>query len=650
MTISWTRLPFKARTEQEYSKALNDWLSWVFYDELPRHGFEVREEQIYTSFRIARALQTGKPLFAEAGPGTGKTFAYLLPAICHARLKGKPVVIASATSVLQAQLTRPEGDIQTLSKLLGLDVDVRLAGDPAEYLCEWKAEKLGANPREGEEWERLREWAQRTNTGARTEVPFAADDLWRKVAWDPGLPCDTCERRGHCHVMMARRHYRAAADLIVCDHRLFSLDLLTRQERHDAGELPLLPAYSGVIADEGHHLPETWQRAGGYFLSRPSLAETLERVEEFAHRPSVARAYTAVQRFGAAFFKEAFAAAEPGEGKRHLPVNEELLTLLNQFDKAVESLQDGLVTEEAMSEGQAWELEIRAYQDRLDRLRSGLWLLKAPEAVRWVEGKEIWVVPQKPSPLFARGRLTEGLPLIVTSATLEPEYQARVLHLRAADSAVVGVPFDLGEQSLVYQPEAVQASTDGPVGPDGGNPVAEAVALLHATKGRAIILLPSLAEVAQWKQALNAYDLPWPIYYEGEGERGAQLERFKSEINSVLVGASFWEGVDVPGEALSCVIIPRLPFPAHDPLVRERRRQADEAGLDPFEAVDLPEMLILLKQGLGRLIRTAADRGVLAILDRSWVNEEWADLVIDALPEDAERTDELEAVQSFLNQ
>ncbi|HLO03180.1 MAG TPA: ATP-dependent DNA helicase, partial [Symbiobacteriaceae bacterium] len=223
MTISWTRLPFKARTEQEYSKALNDWLSWVFYDELPRHGFEVREEQIYTSFRIARALQTGKPLFAEAGPGTGKTFAYLLPALCHARLKGKPVVIASATPVLQAQLTRPDGDIQTLSKLLGLDVDVRLAGDPAEYLCEWKAEKLGNAAREGEEWERLREWAQRTNTGARKEVPFAADDLWRKVAWDPGLPCDTCERRGHCHVMMARRHYRAAADLIICDHRLFAL-------------------------------------------------------------------------------------------------------------------------------------------------------------------------------------------------------------------------------------------------------------------------------------------------------------------------------------------------------------------------------------------------------------------------------------------
>ncbi|HLO04756.1 MAG TPA: ATP-dependent DNA helicase, partial [Symbiobacteriaceae bacterium] len=464
--------------------------------------------------------------------------------------------------------------------------------------------------------------------------------LWRKVAWDPGLPCDTCERRGHCHVMMARRHYRAAADLIICDHRLFALDLLTRQERQDAGELPLLPAYSGVIADEGHHLPETWQRAGGYFLSRSSLTETLERVEEFAHRPSVARAYQAVQRFGAAFFKEAFAAAEAGEGKRHLPVDDALMAQLAQFDKAVESLQDGLVTEEAMSEGQAWEQEIRAYQDRLDRLRSGLRLLKAPEAVRWVEGKEIWVVPQKPSALFTRGRLTEGLPLVVTSATLEPEYQARVLHLRAADSAVVGVPFDLGEQSLVYLPEAVPASAD--------DPVAEAVALLHATRGRAIILLPSLAEVAQWKQALAA--LPWPVLYEGEGERGAQLDRFKAETESVLVGASFWEGVDVPGEALSCVIIPRLPFPAHDPLVRERRRQAVEAGLDPFEAVDLPEMLILLKQGLGRLIRTAADRGVLAILDRSWVNADWADFVIDALPEDAERTDDLEQVESFLNQ
>ena len=637
MQIRWTRLPFEAKNQTEYKQKLNDWLSHVFYDVLPEHGYEVREEQIYTAFRMARALTEGNTLMAEAGPGTGKTFAYLLPAVCHARMTGQPVVVASASSVLKAQLVSPEGDIQTLSRLLGLEIDVRVAGDPAEYLCEMKFERTNFlfEP-EPEGWEDLHFWAQRTGTGARSEVPTVPDELWERVAWDPSLACDTCPRRGHCHVMAARRHHRGAVDLIVCDHRLFSQDLLTRADRLEGNQLPILPVYSAVIFDEGHYLPETWQKVQGWSLAPKRLKRTLERLEHLAEREGVARRVEVAVRMAGNFFRGLQTHTHPGEGKRDVDRVDALIQATRKLDKALDEIQTELVTEEAMSEGLEVEGELKAYQGRIDEIRAALRLFEREDSVVWVEGDDLWVVPRKPKSLFGRDHLKEKLPVIFSSATLEPEYQARVLGLARYDKATVGVPFDLGQQALIYQPAE-------PV-----DPVDEALRIMRATGGRALILLRSMADVREWKEALAGRELPWAIMFEGEGDRGAQLERFREEISSVLVGAHFWEGVDVPGEALSCVIIPHLPFPEHDPLIRERRHQADLAGAEPFGAVDLPEMLIKLKQGVGRLIRSADDRGIIALLDRSHVDEDWAEDVDGALPEDAERVDDLAAVTAFL--
>lgn len=640
MEIRWTRLPFEARNQDEYKRKLTDWLGSVFYDQLPAFGYEVREEQIYTAFRMARALTDGATLMGEAGPGTGKTFAYLLPAVCHARMKGAPVVVASASSVLKAQLASPEGDIATLSRLLNLDIDVRVAGDPAEYLCE---AKLDRNPflfgDEPEGWSDLHRWAMRTGTGARSEVPGVADELWEHVAWDPTLPCDTCPKRGHCHVMAARRHHRAAADLVVCDHRLFSQDLLTRADRLEGGHLPLLPAYSAVIFDEGHYLPETWQRAQGFSLSRSRMERTFDRLEGFAERELLARRIDTARRMSGNFFRGVKANTQPGEAKRDVERSEALLAAARKLDTALDALQTEMVTEEAMNEGLPVEVDLRAYQGRIDELRAALRLFQRPEAVVWAEEEALWTVPQQPKSLFGRDRLKEGLPVLFSSATLEPEYQARVLGLTAYDKARVGVPFDLGQQSLVYTPAGG--------GPEG---IEAVVSVLQASRGRALILLPTMAEVRAYKELLSAENLPYELLFEGEGDRGAQLNRFREQIDSVLVGAHFWEGVDVPGESLSCVIIPRFPFPVHDPLIRERRAQARAQGEDSFTLVDLPEMLIKLKQGVGRLIRSAEDRGVIALLDRSHLGQAWADAVDEALPEDAERTDDLEAATAFLDE
>lgn len=670
MQIRWTKLPFPAHNETEYRQGLNDWLGRVFYDVLPEHGFEVREEQIYTAFRIARALTQGSTLLAEAGPGTGKTFAYLLPAVCHARMRGRPVVVASASSVLKAQLTGPGGDIQTLSRLLNLNIDVRVAGDPADYLCELKVEANDFTP--GEEpagWTDLVRWARRTATGARSEVPGVADDLWELVSWDPSLSCDTCPRRGHCLMVAARRHHREAADLVVCDHRLFAQDLLTRNDLLEGGLLPIVPAYSAVIFDEGHYFPETWQRMQGWSLSRRRLKRTLERLELWHAREKLAWRLETALAATDNFMRGLDLHTSPGEGKRDVDRTDLLLKAAARLDQALDLLQTELVTEEAMSEGQSGETELNAYQNRIDEIRTALRLFRRPESVVWREGDELWVVPQKPRPLFGGDHLKPGTPVIFSSATLEPEYQARVLGLSRFEESRVGVPFDLGRQSLVYLPPDGDGEHGGAPGAAGnrragkadrvageadrgageGDPVvAEAVRVLHATGGRALVLLRSLAEVRRWRQALAAFDLPWPVIYEGDGDRGAQLARFRAEVDSVLVGASFWEGVDVRGEALSCVIIPYLPFPEHDPLIRERRAQAQAAGQDPFRAVDLPEMLIRLKQGIGRLIRTAEDRGVVALLDRSYRGTDWAGMVDAACPEDAGRVSDLAAVEAFL--
>ena len=640
MRIRWTELPFQARNDDEFRKGLSDWLGRVFYEVLPAQGYEIREEQIYASFRIAKALGSGRTLLAEAGPGTGKTFAYLLPAVCFARFKGAPVLVASATSLLQAQLASPSGDIQTLSRLLNLNIQAGVAEDPSAYICEMKVRR--ADPEVAPKgWEAFRLWAEETGTGARSEVPDVPDELWERMAWDPSLACDTCAFRGHCHVMTARRRYREAADLVVCDHRLFSQDLLTRAERLETGGAPLLPPYSAVVLDEGHHLAEIWQRAQGHKLDPKRLKSTLEQVsgllkEAPADRTAAMRDLAVARRRLQTFLRQLEAATEPGEGKRAVERTDALMAAAAALDGGLDKVQEVLVTEEAMNEGLEAEEAIRAYQVRLDEARAALAMMRSVQSLVWVEGRDLWTVPRNPSNLFGPGRLKPGTPVVFSSATLEPEYQARILHLPAHDAFRVGVPFNLAEQALIYFPKAER------------DPIQEVRALLMASQGRALVLLPTLAEVQRYRDALAEAGLPWPLLFEGEGDRGSQLHRFRSEVNSVLFGATFWEGVDVPGESLSCCIIPRLPFPEHDPLIRERRRQAEAAGEDPFLAVDLPEMLIRLRQGFGRLIRTAQDRGVIALLDRSFLGQAWADAVLEALPEGAEQTSRLEAVAAFL--
>ncbi|HEY8347381.1 MAG TPA: ATP-dependent DNA helicase [Symbiobacteriaceae bacterium] len=640
MRIHWTNLPFPARNEEEFRQGLTRWLGQVFYEELPANGYEIREEQIYATFRIARALTTGATLLAEAGPGTGKTFAYLLPAVCYARFRGAPVVVACATDVLQAQMAGPGGDIETLSRVLNLGIKAVVAEDPSLYICQLKVQRP-APARKPPGWDRFREWAEQTSTGARSEVPDVPDALWEQMAWEPSLPCDTCPLRSHCHVVAARRRYREEADLILCDHRLFGADLLSRTDRLEEGRMPLLPPYSAVVLDEGHHMAETWQRVQGHRLDARRLKATLDQVEDLLRdqigdRPAILQAVDVARHRLARFVQRLEASAARGEGKRAVARTDEVLAAAAALDSGLEQVEEVLVTEEAMREGLEEEEVIRAYQARLDEVRAALRMFRSDDSLVWLEGRDLWTVPREPVSLFGPGRLQPRTPVIFSSATLEPEYQARILRLKTWESFRVGVPFNVAEQELIYFPATA------------GDPIRQVCELLQVSRGRALILLPTREEVQRYRQVLSGMSLPWRLLFEGEGDRRALLARFREDVSAVLVGSSFWEGVDVPGESLSCCIIPRLPFPEHDPLIQERRRQAEREGADPFHAVDLPEMLIRLRQGFGRLIRTARDRGVIALLDLSFRSQPWAEDVLAALPEGVRHTSSMAEVAAFL--
>lgn len=650
MQVSWARLPFKFRTLSEYEARLNEMIGTLFYDLLPAHGYDVREEQIFTAFQIARAMTRGKVLLAEAGLGTGKTLAYLGAAVCHARLKGQPVVVASATGVLQEQLLNPKGDLAALSRVLNLEVDARLAMHPTSYICDVKTEHLENLGLRRKGLTGLLRWSKESQTGHRAEIPEAGDDLWGLVAWDPSMPCDTCPRRGFCRLTQARQHYRAAADLVICDHDLFFRDLWSRRERQEAGLQPLLPPYSGVVLDEGHDAPDAAQRAAGFFIQPDVLTESIQESHEHSKRANLLRAAAEAQRAARAFWAvlEPRVEEEPAE-RLHIRRDDELSGAAADLSRAIAALQDELVTEEAMHEDTPIETRVLAMQARFDQMIEGLsGIAESPEeSILWAErvpenGHRVWAVPRRLDQMLRQELYRLRVPVVFSSATIAAgsdfSYFKRVIGAPDALQAQVGTPFDLEEQARVYLPS----------GPAVVDPVRHLPDLLAATGGRALVLVRNREDLAELKSALAGQELPWRILWEDEGERADLVRRFQADRSSVLVGYSYWEGIDVPGESLSAVVVLRLPFPPHDPVVTARREDAAAAGLDPFQAVDLPAMAVRLKQGRGRLIRALTDRGVFALLDTSFIDTPYEEAVRAAFPEDAPVVDDLGAVAAFL--
>ena len=635
---------FEYERREDFQEKLVEWIGDVFYDILPEHGYEVRDEQIYTAFQMADALCEKKVHLAEAGLGTGKTFAYLLSAIAYARLNRKPIVIACASTALQEQLCGEKGDIATLSNLLGLDIDARMAKDSTQYVCDAKVEEAKASFGDLSEdlVMEINEWLSKTKRGERSEIPFVPDHVWKHIGWDEGMACETCLDRGFCKLMKAKEYYKATRDIIVVDHDLFFKDLWTREERIADGKLPILPGYCGVIFDEGHKIILPAAMGAGHRIVKSEMEEMIESIEQIhGARESLVLTAADLDDVSIAFFKKLNQVAIVDESSERFTVHpdDSLFKLAGSFQKVLDKLLLELQIEQELYMESLPKNLTHAYEMLIDRAMLALHNFrknKGKDIIAWIDryGDSFVVVPRNIESRLNKHLFSKQLPVILTSATLSNDgdfsYLIRTLGLKNPSHSTVGNSFEMDKQVEVYLQKRL---TGGKINVEFIKKIETLVNLLKLNNGRALVLTNSLEEVKRIREGLKQHQLPFEVLWEDKAERGFLIRQFKEEISTVLVGVDLWEGIDVPGESLTMVIIWQLPFPARDPLIEVQRDEAKKVGLNEVLTVDYPAMGLKLKQGCGRLIRTKDDYGKIVIMD-SVYGEAYEKFVINALPQE----------------
>jgi ATP-dependent DNA helicase DinG len=616
------------------------------------HGFAPRHEQQAMASAIAEAIEERAHLLVEAGTGVGKTFAYLAPAL----LCGRKVIVSTGTRNLQDQVFAR--DLPLLRAALGSTSRVALLKGRSNYLCLHRLDlaRTGSGDHRGEppSLGRVVQWAARTRTGDAAELAELPEDdpLWSEVTStsDNCLGAE-CPRLRDCHLMAARRT-ALEADLLVVNHHLLLADLAMRQE----GVAEFLPSADAVVVDEAHQLPEV---AGQFFgvmlggrqlveLARDSLSEHLRAGGKLAERPTAATELElAVRRFRLALGDEPRRSTWDSVALR-----ESVEHSLEELTTALESLRTWLSGQGEESRGLV-ACRIRA--ERLAaRVQSFRGDAKSTDAVRWFECSPrsftLWSTPLDLASQL--GAALRGVPSawIFTSATLSVrgDFQHFTERLGLVEPRTLALesPFDYPHQALLYHPEGLP----DPNHPDYTRAVVEAaVPVLRASAGRAFMLFTSHRALQQAAELL-AERLDFPLLVQGVMPRTQLLERFRASCNGVLLGtSSFWEGVDVRGDALSCVIIDRLPFAAPgDPVLAARIDAMRRLGRDPFRDFQLPAAVITLKQGVGRLIRDVNDRGVMVICDPRLLTRNYGRVFLDSLPP-MTRTRRAQRVTDFLD-
>jgi ATP-dependent DNA helicase DinG len=591
----------------------------------------------------------------EAGTGTGKTLAYLLPAICS----GRRVVISTATKSLQEQLFQK--DVPFLQKHFAPNLKVAVMKGRSNFLCLTKAHAMSDQPmlrgmEEVDAFRQILQWAKLTETGDRTELTFLPDDsdLWSRIdARRDTCTGQKCPEFNECFV--TQMHQRAKdADLIIVNHHLFFADLALKQD--DFGSI--LPEYSAVVFDEAHEMEDV---ASDYFGRQTSnfrfeeLARDADHTMRLTHlgTPSLLRRTQRIREKSRAFF-DTF---PPRDGRFPFTRNERE-AFLEQNREAYDGLMNamkGLETEFASLTQKPEEL-LRIAR-RSFEIRQGLaFLFESNEKnyVYWFErrnkGVFLAATPIDVSQIL-RERLFEAFDtVILTSATLTVgnrfEYIRQRLGLDHSKENALPHEFDYQSQALLYLPRKMPDVRDPGF---AAKATEEIVALLEHSRGRAFCLFTSYAQMNDlFERVRNRVD--FPLLLQGTAPRSVLLERFKNTRHAVLFAtSSFWQGVDVPGEQLSCVIVDRLPFAVpSDPIVAARVRALQEEGRNPFSEFQVPQAVLALKQGFGRLIRTKTDRGVLALLDSRISRMPYGKIFLESLPR-YRTTQDLTEVERFLS-
>ncbi|MDX3905297.1 MAG: ATP-dependent DNA helicase [Pigmentiphaga sp.] len=648
-------------------------------------GYRPRLQQIQLAQAIARTIRDRGTLVAEAGTGTGKTFAYLVPVLMH----GGKVLVSTGTKTLQDQLFAR--DLPAVRDALGLPVTVALLKGRSNYLCHYHLERTVGDGRlasraEVAQLRKIEVFARHTRSGDKAELAEVPEnaEIWHKVTStrDNCLGSD-CPAFRECFVMQARKR-AVEADIVVVNHALFLADLALKDE----GITDLLPAADTVVFDEAHQLPGAATRFLGESVSSHQLLEFardatvagLSHARESADWTALGQAVEQATRE----LRLSCAAVEKMPGQRS---TFDTLPNPEAFDLAVKKVIDTVHTlgRILMAIGERHpDLDLVAKrgpeliarlarwteahglppaQERPDGSGTGqtAWDETPPARaddgwVRWVETAtshvRLHTAPLSVAQAFSQYR-PAGQAWILTSATLavrdDFSHFTRQLGLYEATTGRWESPFDYTTNGRLFVPHGIPAPQD-PRFTEGF--VEALLPVLAASQGSALVLCTTLRAVDRVAELLDAAfrerGWAWPLFKQGDRSRRELLERFRSSQHAVLVGsASFWEGIDVPGDALTLVAIDKLPFaPPDDPVLDARIRACRERGGNPFFEYQLPEAAIALKQGAGRLIRTESDWGVLMVGDRRLVEKPYGKLLWRGLPPFT-RTRNAEDVEAF---
>ena len=618
-------------------------------------------------------IELGGTLIAEAGTGTGKTFAYLVPAL----LAGGKVLLSTGTKPLQDQLFRK--DLPAVLDALRINAATALLKGRANYVClhrmaRTEAEGLLASREDVGHLRSVVRFSASTTTGDRAELADVPENaaIWPLVTStrDNCLGAE-CPRFGDCFVYKARRDAQAA-DIVVVNHHLFMADLAFR----DDSIRDFLPTVNTVILDEAHQLPAV---AADFFGASLSLAQLLEagrdtRALGLARAPDGASWISLTIQFERAVrdLRLALGGVGLAVGSRtpleRIDRRSELKPAFDDVDAACVELARALEVNRGRDaeldlliarvaalrrELSSWSRELNKSADHAD---DGDTDADDSPSVRWISvsahGAQFNQTPLAPGKALARAREAQPQAWVLTSATLTAagrfDHYVDEVGLEEASTARWNSPFDFPQQALLYLP----SSMPSPYDVNFAQKVAEAAwPLVRANGGRAFVLCTTLRAVDKvadrLRQLMALDDQALPLLVQGTSTRRALIEAFRSSGNAVLVGSiSFWEGIDIRGDALSLVIIDKLPFaPPDDPVVEAKIRYLRKNGRNPFNEYQLPEAIMLMKQGVGRLIRDETDRGVLMILDERVVTKPYGKAILASLPPFARTRSEADAVE-----
>lgn len=642
-------------------------------------GYEHREAQLDMGRAVARALQGDRHLFVEAGTGTGKTLAYLVPAV----LSGKKVVISTATHALEEQIFGK--DIPLVREVLaehGIPVRAALMKGLSNYLCKRRiGERMGSGEPLGNDLLRIDAWSRETRTGDRAEIAALEESslAWRDVQSGTDTRVGSgCVHYDECFVTRMRREAEDA-QIVVVNHHLFFADLALRTSKTGFGGA--IPAYDAVVFDEAHQIENIATDFFGVRISESRFdalvrdarrSFTASRVVD----SSTMRLLDEVESASRAFFRS----WSTSEGRRTLGSpdwTDARRGLLARVDLALEGLFAFALSKD--DDERLGVVARRAEALRADaaRVMAGSASARADvvldddvDGPRSFEGGVVWLdskdgrvalgaSPVELGPLL-RTRLWERVPSVVcTSATLAtgttagPSFHFAKGRLGAppdTDDLAVPSPFDFARRAALYVAEDLPEPTS-PEFDDAA--AARAAELCAITGGGAFVLCTSVRAMRRIHQLLvqryrGDFDAPSPVLVQGEAPKHVLLERFRASGKAVLVATmSFWEGVDVPGHALRLVVIDKVPFAVPtDPIVLARSSRIEAEGGNPFTQYAVPSAAITLKQGFGRLIRTRTDGGVVALLDRRATKRGYGRALLESLPP-ATRLRSLDAARAF---